>query len=156
MECGWSKVKQGKKWSLCSTSMSSHPHFFITQSLGLSSVSPSALYLISLASATKAHLILRCTSFPFALCSDPPLVFLGSGSLGPACFLRGERESGRCSVPGSLSSSSGLSKHTALYPFFPDLLSLLSSMMSSVFWTGYIFSDLPLYRPRGITTITAR
>lgn len=118
MECGWTKVKQGKKWSLCSTSMSSHPHSFITQSLGLSSVSPSALYLISLASATKAHLVLRCTSFPFALCSDPPLVFLGSGPLGPACFLRGEREPGRCSVPGSLSSSSGLSKaHCSLSSF---------------------------------------
>lgn len=110
MEWGWPKMKQGKKWSLCSTNMSSHPHFLINQSLGLSSVSPSALYLISLASATKAHLILHCTSFPLALCSNTPLVVLGYGPWGPARFLRWERESGRQLVPGSLSSSSGLSK----------------------------------------------
>ena len=54
-------MKQGKKWSLCSTNMSSPPHFFISQSLGLSSVSPSALYLISLASSDSLlHILPSC------------------------------------------------------------------------------------------------
>lgn len=103
-------MKQSKKWSLCSTNMSPHPHFFITQTLALSSVSPPALYLISLASATKVHPILHCTPCLLALCSNSPLLVLGSGPLGPARFLRWERESGRHSVLGSLPSSPGLRK----------------------------------------------
>jgi len=126
-------VKQGKKWSLCSTKMSSHSHFFITQSLGLSSVLPAARCLISCASAIKAHLILHCTCCLLALCSNSPLVVLGSGPLGPACFLRWERKSGRHLVPGSLPSSSGLSKARCSQPIFSRsafTLSLLHAVFS--------------------------